>query len=282
MLEEIMAAAKIEAFGVADYKDTQPGPDFKRDKLPISPRSVIVCLFPYDTGLTERNVARYAVGADYHAIAKKHLETAAEILRRVYPGESFITFVDGSPIAEVRAAVMAGLGVRGKNNLLINEKYGTRVAIGEIVSTVKFPKSERKIGGCIDCLRCFKACPGHALSEKGFDRSKCVSALSQKKGSLTKEEEALVAKTGLCWGCDRCTDCCPMNKNATGTGMEDFKETAIAIASADMDMTGRAYAWRGREVVERNLKIQEEYAHAPHDNPEERKSLYEMLGGCGV
>jgi len=283
MLEEIMSAAGIEAFGVADYRDTQPGPEFKRDQLPPTPRSVIVCLFPYDTGTTERNVARYAVGMDYHAVAKKHLEIAAEILRRAFPGEVFVTFVDGSPVAEVRAAVMAGLGVRGKNNQLINEKYGTRCAIGDIVTTMRLEKSQRRMGGCLDCLRCFKACPGHALTEKGFDRTKCVSAISQKKGELTADEAALVAKTGLCWACDRCTDCCPMNHDAGGTGMQEFKDTAIPFASTGMDMTGRAYAWRGAEVVERNLRILENAKTEPHEDPAKRKrSRYDELGGCGA
>ena len=138
-----MKAAGIEVFGVADYNETLPGTGFKQRELFDGIQSVIVCLIPWDTGMNEgRNVARYAVGRNYHDVAAEHLSVATEILKRAFPEETFKFFVDSSPVAEVRAAVLAGLGVRGKNNLLISKEYGTRCAIGEIITTRKFAKSK--------------------------------------------------------------------------------------------------------------------------------------------
>ena len=86
MLEEIMKAAGIEVFGVADYEDTLPETGFKQKDRVEDAKSVIVCLIPWDTGRNEgRNMARYAVGRDYHAVAAEHLSVAAEILRGEEP-----------------------------------------------------------------------------------------------------------------------------------------------------------------------------------------------------
>ena len=108
MLEEIMKAAGIEVFGVADYNETLPGTGFKQRELFDGIQSVIVCLIPWDTGMNEdRNMARYAVGRNYHDVAAEHLSVATEILKRAFPEETFKFFVDSSPVAEVRAAVLS-------------------------------------------------------------------------------------------------------------------------------------------------------------------------------
>ena len=255
MLDEVMKAAGIEVYGVADYKDTLPGTGFKQRELFDGIESVIVCLIPWDTGKNEgRNVARHAVGRDYHAVASEHLSVAAEILKRAFPEETFKFFVDSSPIAEVRAAVLAGLGVRGRNNLLISKQYGTSCAIGEIITTRHFAKSKKAVGGCFDCMRCVDVCPGKALSEKGYEREKCVSYINQIKKELTEEDVALIKKVGLVCGCDCCTDVCPMNRHADGTGLIEFKESAKPVFTPGMDVSDRSYNWK-IENAERNYKI---------------------------
>ncbi len=257
-LGKIMEAAGFECYGVADYADTLPGTGYKQNERFEGIQSVIVCLIPWDTGKNEgRNVARYCVGMDYHLIGENHLGIAAENLKQAYPGDRFSYFVDSSPVAEVHSAVLAGLGVRGRNNQLVSDRYGTRCAIGEIVTTHPFPKSVEHPGTCFLCNKCVEACPNAAISLKGFDKTKCVSAITQKKGALTEEEENLIRKVGFVSGCDCCTDVCPMNRYADGTGWKEFKETAKPVYTPGMDLSDRAYGWRGPEIPERNYKILE-------------------------
>lgn len=255
MLEEIMKAAGIEVYGVADYKDTLPGTGFKQREMFDGIESVIVCLIPWDTGMNEgRNVARFAVGRNYHDVAAEHLSVATEILRRIFPDETFKFFVDSSPIAEVRAAVLADLGIRGKNNLLISKEYGTRCAIGEIITTRHFARSKKAVGSCFGCMRCAENCPGGALTEKGYEREKCVAYINQMKKELTEEDEALIKKVGFVCGCDCCTDVCPMNRHADGTGWPEFKESAKPVFTPGMDLSDRSYSWKPDNVL-RNYKI---------------------------
>lgn len=255
MLEEIMKAAGIEKFGVASYEETLPGTGFKQREMFEGMDSVIVCLIPWDTGMNDgRNMARYAVGENYHTIAAERLSVATEILHRAFPDETFKFFVDSSPVAEVRAAVLAGLGVRGKNNLLISREYGTRCAIGEIVSSKHFAKSQKAVGNCFGCMKCVENCPGGALTENGYNKEKCVSYMNQIKKEITPEEEALIKKVGFICGCDCCTDVCPMNRHADGTGWDVFKVTAKPVFTPGMDMSDRAYGWKEENVL-RNYKI---------------------------
>lgn len=255
ILDKVMAAAGIEHFGVAAYEDTLPGTGFKKRELFDGMDSVIVCLIPWDTGMNEgRNVARFAVGRNYHDVAAEHLSVATEILRRAFPENTFKFFVDSSPIAEVRAANLAGLGIRGRNNLLISKAYGTRCAIGEIVTDRRFARSKKMPGSCFECGLCTKHCPNGALTKDGFVREKCVSYINQMKKEITPEDEALIRKVGFVCGCDCCTDICPMNRRFDGTGWREFKESARPVYRPGDDLSDRSYGWKA-ENVERNYKI---------------------------
>ena len=67
-----MNAAGIDCYGVCDYEDTLPGTGFKKNALFDGVSSVIVCLIPWDTGKNEgRNMARYAVGMNYHVVGER-------------------------------------------------------------------------------------------------------------------------------------------------------------------------------------------------------------------
>ena len=71
---------------------------------------------------------------DYHLIAGEYLQRFCEALRQQFPNNRFEPFTDNSPVPEVRSALLAGLGRRGKNGLLLHPDYGSYVFIGEVVT----------------------------------------------------------------------------------------------------------------------------------------------------
>ena len=83
-----------------------------RAKGLIPPKgAVILLLLPYYAGdFPGRNLARYALADDYHRIAGEILQSVASALQAAVPGERFLPFVDSSPIPEVEAGALAGLG----------------------------------------------------------------------------------------------------------------------------------------------------------------------------
>lgn len=229
-----------------------------KSRLPENPKTVIVACFPYlldESAYKNRNVSKYAVVTDYHDVAIARLERAIEKLKILFPNEEFAAFADNSPIPEVRTACYAGLGVSGENTLLITEKYGSYVFIGTIVTSAEFEIAENEIKSCIKCGKCKKSCPSGAISDTGFERKLCLSEITQKKGALTQAEEQLMKECGCVWGCDICQDVCPMNKNAAVTEIEEFLASPKACVSQGCDLEGRAYEWRGRKVIERNINI---------------------------
>lgn len=234
-----------------------------KNRLPSDSKSIIVLLFPYylgDDAYEGSDISKYAVVPDYHDTITAILNKASKELEEAYPDEEFVVFTDNSPIPEVKAAMYAGLGVRGLNGLFITEKFGSWVFIGEIVTTLalEYPDIKDNSINCIGCKKCVAACPTKAISEKGIITERCLSYITQKKGELTDEQINLIKSSGCAWGCDICQNICPMNKNCASQPIDAFLNGAEIKARTDSDISGRAYAWRGKKVIQRNLAILEE------------------------
>jgi len=74
------------------------------------------------------------------------------------------------------AAVAAGLGVFGRNNLVIHPRFGTRVIFTAILTGLPLnsdPPVQEEL--CTQCGLCVEACPGQALDEEGkTEMLKCL------------------------------------------------------------------------------------------------------------
>ena len=219
------------------------------ERLPKNAETVIMMAFPYKVKEEPpKNISRYAAVPDYHTVLKPILTAATEQLKAAFPTAQFAAFQDNSPIPEVYAAAAAGLGVRGKNGLLIHKKYGSWVFLGEIVTDLAI-SCEPRVFSCLECNACENACPrnGAALD--------CLSAVTQKKGELTAEEQTALRQNGLLWGCDRCAEVCPLNRAVQIDPFPAFREGYRDTYTAGEDISSRAYAWRGKNPIERNARL---------------------------
>lgn len=259
-ISEILAPFGVEHFGVCRFEDCLPLlPCLGARRLPEQARSVIVCLFPYRIGEWEaRNVARYAVPPDYHKVAGGILQGLADSLARTSPGHLFVPFVDSSPLREVAAARLAGLGVVGRHGQLIHEVYGCQAFLGTVVTDLEISPDRPLEGGCLDCGRCLAACPTGALApDRPLRRERCRSHITQKKGPLSPWEEAQIREGGLVWGCDLCTDACPMNTGVFTPITAFYENPAPLLTEANLDrlLEEKPYGYRGRAVLMRNVTL---------------------------
>lgn len=228
-------------------------------------KSAILFLVPYyvDDGV-ESNISVYARACDYHSFFESLYSEIIPKLEKAY-GEKFYGFADKSAISEVHAASCAGLGIIGDSGLIINKKYGSYVFIGEILTTAlpeTFGCTEGAVyepSFCMHCGACKNACP----MKHGEG---CLSFVTQKKGELTENERELIKRYGSAWGCDICSSVCPYTISAVESGnvtpIEFFKQDRIPCITGEYingldkkEFSKRAFAWRGRKTVLRNLEI---------------------------
>lgn len=250
----------ITHVGVCDFEATLPLLDVRaKDRLPGGARSVIVCALPYFSGeYPERNVARYAVCDDYHTAGGALLEAICGELRGRLPGYAFVGFIDDSPIREVAAARLAGLGVVGLHGQLILPEFGGYLFIGCVVTDLALESSQPEAGVCLECEACLRACPTRALTREGLVRERCRSHITQKRGKLTSWEEEQIRAGKMVWGCDICLDACPMNKGAKITPLTELRRNPLPVLSEealDYALERKAYGYRGKAVIERNLAL---------------------------
>ena len=225
-------------------------------------RSIIVCAFSYYNGEKRGNISRYAQGADYHIVAKEKMSPICEYLKE--KGFSAQSFADTGTLNERILANLSGIAFLGKNQMAISKTLGSYFFIGYIITDCELPHDAPNTMECDGCGKCIGACPLGALSKEGFCEDKCLSYITQKKGELTGEEKIAIKNAKTIWGCDICQEVCPHNRGLGVTPIPEFKENLIINLEIDGNLSNkefkklygnRAFSWRGKQVLERNLKI---------------------------
>lgn len=230
--------------------------------------AVVPFYIPYYVA-AESNLASFAASPDYHALTAAAFGECAGYAAS--EGCYFRGFADVSPFAEVRLAAMCALGIIGDHGMLITPEHSSFVVLGEIVTNSAevardFAPADGVIRQCEHCGACRRACPTDALD----DRSRCVSAITQKKGELTAEERRIIQEKHSPWGCDRCALACPHTRRAAAGGtletdVEYFRRGRLGNVSAadiaamtDEEYASYTFSWRKREILIRNLTICDE------------------------
>ena len=232
----------------------------------FTPKSAIVCLFPYYVEHKDpSNLSRYTWAKDYHLVINEYLKKLIEKLQIMNTDAQFSIHCDTSPLADRYMAYLAGLGFYGKNNCFISPKWGSYVVIGTILTTLELEPNTPLTQSCMGCNRCITACLGQCLGHDEFKFDTCKSYLTQKKGELTLEEEHIIAKTPLVFGCDVCQEVCPHNKDIPTTPIPEFQSVEPYIDIDELDsLTNkefkakygqRAFSWRGKKILMRNQEI---------------------------
>ena len=206
-------------------------------------RSVIVCALNYNTSLPRSTdvthlpedaeprgwISRYAWGDDYHEVLQEKLNELAAALREhfVEPFQARL-YADTGPLQERIFAKDAGLGWLGKNTLLLNQRLGSWIFLGAILTTLDLvPTLEDGVlpppDLCGTCRRCIDACPTQAFVEPYvMDARRCISYLTiELRGALPEELREHIGNH--VFGCDICQDVCPWNRRAPATPLEEFR-----------------------------------------------------------
>lgn len=201
-------------------------------------RSVVVCAInyntenPYSTDVHDADcgwISRYAWSRDdYHEAVLRRLKRVEVALRQAVPAEqqpalTTRSYVDTGPIVERVFAKYAGVGWIGKNTCIINQKKGSWLFLGVILTSLELAPDMPSPDRCGTCTRCIEACPTDAIfAPYQLDSNKCISYLTiEKRGSIP--EELRVGMGRHVFGCDICQDVCPWNRKAPVTTASEFE-----------------------------------------------------------
>lgn len=95
-------------------------------------------------------------------------------------------------------AWLAGLGWRGRNNLLVSPEFGTMIRFATVLTDAPLPRParERLETQCGDCTACIGACPVGAIDEDParFDLDRCTAQLRR----FSRDEKLNTMICGLC------------------------------------------------------------------------------------
>ena len=206
--------------GEMDYLQRQKPARMEPRSLLPDARSVIVCATNYNTDhpLTTFDrlhawISRYAWGADYHEILRTRLHELAAWLEAQTSGRTR-TYVDTGPLTERVFARYAGIGWFGKNTCIINEKAGSWLFLGCILTDLELDYDAPVPDRCGSCTRCLDACPTNAFAAPYvLDSRKCISYTTiELRGAIPEQERAGIGHH--LFGCDICQDVCPWNRRA--------------------------------------------------------------------
>jgi epoxyqueuosine reductase len=181
-------------------------------------------------------ISRYTWGDDYHEVLGKKLASLLAAMRAEF-SEPFDArwYVDTGPILERVAAKYAGLGWLAKNTCLINEKLGSWLFLGVIVTTLDLaptlvPGDSPAPDRCGTCTLCLEACPTEAFpTPYVLDARRCISYLTiELRGAIPEELRPAIGANVI--GCDICQDVCPWNRKSPLSWAPEFQPRKILVA----------------------------------------------------
>ena len=200
-------------------------------------RSVMVCAInyntahPYSTQVADSGrgwISRYAWSReDYHDAVMRRLRAVESWLRNQVGGESGALqtrcYVDTGPLVERVYAKYAGVGWIGKNTCILNQKLGSWLFLGVILTSLELAPDLPAPDRCGSCTRCIDACPTAAfIAPYQLDSNKCIAYLTiEKRGAIPEEMREGMGRQ--VFGCDICQDVCPWNRKAPVTNAEEFQ-----------------------------------------------------------
>ncbi len=195
-------------------------------------RSVVVCATNYNTAQPFTRfdklrvwISRYAWGEDYHEILKERLEKLARWIEASSAGQTK-TYVDTGPVIERVYARYAGIGWFGKNTCIINERVGSWLFLGCVLTDAELPYDSPVASRCGTCTRCLDACPTNAIAAPYvLDSRKCISYTTIELGGGIPEADRPGVGHHL-FGCDICQDVCPWNRKAPVSRSPAFEARA--------------------------------------------------------
>lgn len=210
-------------------------------------------------------ISAYARQIDYHARGQALLEELRQMLGEGVRAEAA---VDTKAVYERLFATVAGLGIRGGNDLLrVPDRTNVRVFIGCLFVDAELPEIIHEPAmpfPCEDCRACIKKCPTGAIRfGEPIDARRCISYLTiEKRGVLNRQEGEMIEE--WLFGCDWCSVVCPPRDRADTRIPVDL-EWLLKTPAAEIQrlIRGNAVSYAGITQLRKNAVVILKKSRAP-------------------
>jgi O-acetylhomoserine (thiol)-lyase len=215
-VKELAHSLGVDLVGVAQAESFMEAPEGHRpEDLLRGARSVIVlAIHLLDASLESAPNREYSVT---YRVANQELDRTAFLVAKFLQDKGYRALqVPASPPYDVscnigdlshrHAGYLAGLGVFGKNSLLLSTKFGPRIRLVSIITDAPLTADKPlDLDLCNDCHECIRACSAGALKgERIVDKLKCDAHHVEVGKQLQLEEWEQI--------CGVCIRVCPVGK----------------------------------------------------------------------
>lgn len=182
--------------------------------LPAARSVVILGVYAYDESAVYKSTRRELRGKTartygYYPVARQIAERVTDFIQQ----RGYRT-VQGQHIPLKFAADRIGLGAYGKNGILRTTKYGSYIALRDVLTEAELePDSfDEAPSACDGCEKCIRACPTGALyAPYKVNPKLCINPITRRDEYI----EPRIRSNMRNWihGCDICQEVCPANRN---------------------------------------------------------------------
>ena len=210
-------------------------------------------------------IAKYNVGNFYYDVKLKLKKIVDFINQKAdfkYKSKSKSCYVS---LAEKPIAQRAGVGWYGKHGIIITERFGSWVVLGEIITELELDTDECLQQDCGDCTICIDSCPTKAIvSPYVIDRTKCLQFISERPMKVSLDFREVWGDK--LYGCTICQEVCPKNYKVKpkkyrpeygyiGSRIPLIPLLQITEAEFKNYFAYNQIAMRTREVIKRNAVL---------------------------
>lgn len=217
-VKDLTLSQGADLVGIASAESFVEAPEGHRpEKLLRGARSVIVmAIHLLDASLESAPSREYSIT---YSVANRELDRIAFRVARFLQDKGYRALqVPASPPYDVscnmgdlshrHVGYLAGLGVFGKNSLLLSPKFGPRIRLVSVITDAPLMGDKPlDLDLCKDCDKCIRACPAGALKEnRTVDKFRCDAHHSEVGKQLQLEDWEQI--------CGVCIHVCPIGKTA--------------------------------------------------------------------
>lgn len=190
-LEKFCRASGADLFGVADISQIKKefAPLASLDKLD---KAICLGVRIQQTILQDLKIAPTKLYFHHYRNLNMFLDQLALKLANFIQNAGFLALpIPASQIVDwqnqtahlshKRIGYLAGLGWIGRNNLLVNKKFGSQFRLATVLTNLNLKTDKPTNENCGKCFACVAICPAQAINQepKDFNHIKCFEKLKE-------------------------------------------------------------------------------------------------------